>query len=281
VLTQKNFDNKVPALGTLTDQDKKVLDELKALPGKIAASLELYRFREATAQMIDMARLGNKYLADTEPWKVIKTDQARVATILNVALQVAANLAVVCRPFLPFSADRLSTMLNIKPLVWKAAGSSELLAAGHQLGQPALLFEKIEDEVIEAQLKKLNNKKMAVELAAQPANPIKPEITYDDFAKMDIRIGKVVKAEKMEKSKKLLKLQVDTGIDTRTILSGIAEHYSPEQMLGQQVTLLVNLAPRKMMGIESQGMILMAEDKDGKLRLLQPSEVVSPGSTVS
>jgi methionyl-tRNA synthetase len=281
VLTQKNFNNKVPALGKLNEQDNKVLADLKSLPLKIAASLETYRFREATAQMIDMARLGNKYLADTEPWKVIKSDIDRVATILNIALQVAANMSIVAKPFLPFSAAKLSSMLNLKSLTWNDAGSSALLSAGHQLGPPALLFEKIEDEVIEQQLKKLNEKKKAVDIASQPTDPIKPEIIYDDFAKLDIRVGTITKAEKMEKSKKLLKLQVDTGIDSRTILSGIAEHYSVDELVGKQVTLIVNLAPRKMMGVESQGMILMAEDKDGTLRLLQPSNVVGSGSKVS
>jgi len=281
VLTQKNFDNKVPVLGQLTDLDNKVLEELKAFPSRISNSIEAYRFREATALMIDLARLGNKYLAETEPWKVIKTDSARVATILNIALQVAANLVIVAKPFLPFSSDKLAAMLALKEYHWKDAGSYSLLPSGHMLGSAALLFEKIEDDVIEKQLQKLTNKKIAVELEAQPASPAKPEITFDDFAKMDIRIGTVLKAEKMEKSKKLLKLQVDTGLDTRTILSGIAEHYTPEEMVGKQVTLLVNLAPRKMMGIESQGMILMAEDKDGKLKLVQPSEKVSAGSGVS
>jgi methionyl-tRNA synthetase len=281
VLTQKNFDNKVPALGTLTDADKKLLDDLKAFPARIASSLETYRFREATALMIDLARLGNKYLADTEPWKLIKTDAVRVGTILNIALQIAANLTIVAKPFLPYSADKLAAMLKAKPYSWKDAGSAHLLTAGDPLGDAALLFEKIEDDVITRQLQKLNDKKKSMELEATPATPAKPEITYDDFAKMDIRVGTVVKAEKMEKSKKLLKLQVDTGLDTRTILSGIAEHYTPDEMVGKQVTLLVNLAPRKMMGIESQGMILMAEDKDGKLRLVQPSVPVSNGSGVS
>ncbi len=281
VLTQKNFDNKVPALGSLTEIDSKLLNDLKAFPTRIANSIESYRFREATASMIDLARLGNKYLAETEPWKLIKTDTARVGTILNIALQVAANLAIVARPFLPFSSEKLSTMLKLNRFEWKDVGSSSLLSAGHTLGDSALLFEKIEDDVIAHQLQKLINKKKLVEMEAQPITPVKPEISYDDFAKMDIRIGTVVKAEKMEKSKKLLKLQVDTGLDTRTILSGIAEHYTPEEMIGKQVTLLINLAPRKMMGIESQGMILMAEDKDGKLRLVQPSEGVSNGSGVS
>jgi methionyl-tRNA synthetase len=281
VLTQKNFDNKVPQRGALTDVDKKVLEELRAFPGRIANSIEAYRFREATALMIDLARLGNKYLAETEPWKLIKTDVPRVGTILNIALQIAANLTTVARPFLPFSADKLAGMLKSNPYTWNEAGSGNLLPAGHGLGEATLLFEKIEDEVIAAQLQKLNDRKKNMELEAQPATPAKPEITFDDFARMDIRIGTVVKAEKMEKSKKLLKLLVDTGLDTRTILSGIAEHYSPEELVGKQVTLLINLVPRKMMGIDSQGMILMAADKDGKLRLVQPSVAVSPGSGVS
>jgi methionyl-tRNA synthetase len=281
VLTQKNFDNKVPALGALTEADKKLLEDLKTFPSRIANSLEAYRFREATASMIDLARMGNKYLADTEPWKLIKTDQARVGTILNIALQIAANLTIVAKPFLPNSAEKLVAMLKVNTYAWKDAGSGDLLPAGHTLGEATLLFEKIEDDVIARQLQKLNDKKKSMELEATPVTPAKPEITYDDFAKMDIRIGTVVKAEKMEKSKKLLKLQVDTGLDTRTILSGIAEHYTPEEMVGKQVTLLINLAPRKMMGIESQGMILMAEDKDGKLRLVQPSVAVSQGSVVS
>jgi methionyl-tRNA synthetase len=280
VLTQKNFDNKVPAKGKLTDLDKKLLEDVAAFPSRIANSIEHYRFREATAIMIDLARTGNKYLAETEPWKVVKTDPERVGTILNLALQVAANLAIVAKPFLPFTAEKLSAMLMLKENTWAIAGSPTLLKEGQLLGEAGLLFEKIEDEVIATQLQKLNDKRKAVEMAEQPTTPAKPEVTFDDFAKMDIRVGTVVKAEKMEKSKKLLKLQVDTGLDTRTILSGIAEHYAPEEMIGKQVTLLINLAPRKMMGIESQGMILMAEDKDGKLRLVQPSVSVSNGSGV-
>lgn len=281
VLTQKNFDNKVPARSALTEIDKKVLDELKAFPSRVAASLEGYRFREATAIMLDLARLGNKYLADTEPWKVIKTDASRVGTILNIALQIAANLTIVANPFIPHSTEKLRKMLNLNAFDWSKAGSDTLLAEGHALGIAGLLFEKIEDDVIAKQLQKLSDKKKAVEVGEQPAKPSKPEITIDDFGKIDIRIGTVLKAERMEKSKKLLKLTIDTGIDTRTVLSGIAEHYSPEQVIGKQVTLLVNLAPRKMMGTESQGMILMAEDKDGKLKLIAPGDVVSPGSTVA
>ena len=281
VLTQKYFDNKVPALGVLSETDSKVLAELKEFPSRIGQSLESYRFREATAGLMDLARLGNKYLAETEPWKLAKTDMARVGTILNVALQIAANLSIVAEPFLPFSATKLREMLQQSAGNWAQAGNSKLLTVGHSLGAPTLLFEKIEDEVINAQIKKLNDNKKAMELANQPAEPAKPEISFDDFQKMDIRVGTILQAERVEKSKKLLKLQVDTGIDTRTVMSGIAEHFSPEEVTGKQVTILVNLAPRKIMGVESQGMILMAADKDGKLRLLQPNEGVSPGATVS
>ncbi|MFM8911648.1 MAG: methionine--tRNA ligase, partial [Flammeovirgaceae bacterium] len=281
VLTQKYFDNRVPALDSITDNDKKVLAELNEFPARIGSSLESYRFREATALLMDLARLGNKYLAETEPWKLAKTDLPRVGTILNIALQIAANLGIVAEPFLPFSAQKLRNMLQHKPGNWSLAGNAKLLEVGHNLGTPALLFEKIEDTVIEAQIKKLNDNKKAMELASQPAQPAKPEISFDDFQKMDIRVGTVLKAESVEKSKRLLKLQVDTGIDTRTVMSGIAEHFSPEDIIGKQVTLLVNLAPRKIMGVESQGMILMAADKDGKLRLLQPNEKVSAGATVS
>ncbi|MFN7435347.1 MAG: methionine--tRNA ligase [Bacteroidota bacterium] len=281
VLTQKYFDNKVPALGVLSETDSKVLAELKEFPSRIGQSLESYRFREATAGLMDLARLGNKYLAETEPWKLAKTDMARMGTILNVALQIAANLSIVAEPFLPFSATKLREMLQQSAGNWAQAGDSKLLTVGHSLGAPTLLFEKIEDEVINAQIKKLNDNKKAMELANQPAEPAKPEISFDDFQKMDIRVGTILQAERVEKSKKLLKLQVDTGIDTRTVMSGIAEHFSPEEVTGKQVTILVNLAPRKIMGVESQGMILMAADKDGKLRLLQPNEGVSPGATVS
>lgn len=281
VLTQKYFDNSVPACGALTDIDQKVIAELKEFPSRIATAIEGYRFREATASLMDLARLGNKYLAETEPWKLTKTDLPRVGTILNLSLQIAANLAVVGEPFLPFSAKKLAEMLAFTGADWSKTGSPSLLKEGHQLGESKLLFEKIEDSVIEAQIKKLNDKKKSMEFAATPAEPSKPEVSFDEFSKMDMRIGKIVTAERVEKSKKLLKFQVDTGIDTRTVLSGIAEHFTPEEMIGKQVTLLVNLAPRKIMGFESQGMILTAADKDGKLRLLQPSEAVAPGSKIS
>lgn len=281
VLTQKYFDNKVPALGALTDLDKKVIADLGEFPGKIGSSIEAYRFREATASLMDLARVGNKYLAETEPWKLAKTDLGRVGTILNLALQISANLTILAEPFIPFSAQKLKAMLNAPAMKWDKAGSSSLLAQGHALGEPVLLFEKLEDDVIDRQIKKLNEKKNKVEQAAKPVDPLKPEIVYDDFGKLDIRIGKVLAAERMPKSDKLLKLTVDSGLDQRTILSGIAKHYTPEEMVGKQVTFIANLAPRKMMGLESQGMILMAEDKDGKLRLLQPNDEVSPGSKVS
>ncbi len=281
VLTQKYFDNKVPAQSSLTQIDQRVLSELKDFPAKIAASIDAYRFREATASVMDLARLGNKYLAETEPWKLAKTNMAGVATILNISLQIAANLSIVVEPFLPFTAVKLREMLQFNQLNWNEAGSANLLVVGHSLGASALLFEKMEDNVIEKQIKKLHDSKKEMELANQPVIPAKVEISFDDFSKMDIRVGTVLAAERVEKSKKLLKLQVDTGIDKRTVMSGIAEHFAPEQIIGNQVTILVNLAPRKIMGVESQGMILMAEDKDGKLRLLHPNEAVSAGSTIS
>ncbi len=278
VLTQKYFDNKIPARGKLEAIDEAAIESLKTLPARIAQSLELYRFREATAGLMDLARLGNKYLADAEPWKLHKTQPERVGTILNIALQIVANLGIVAEPFIPFSAKKINEMVNQPAKKWSEAGSVDLLKDGHLLGSSSLLFEKIEDDVIEKQLEKLHNKKKSME----PLNvaPLKNEITFDDFDKLDIRVGKVLTAEKMEKSNKLLKLTVDTGVDKRTVLSGIAQHYSPEEMVGKQVTLIVNLAPRKMMGIESQGMILMAEDSSGQLKLVQPSDIVFPGSIV-
>lgn len=281
VLTQKYFEGKVPEQKELTDLDKRALADLKEMPNKIAASIEVFRFREATANFIDLARIGNKYLAETEPWKLAKTDLDRVGTILNISLQIAATLSVVGEPFLPFTSGKLKTLLGVEALTWQQAGDANVLRSGSPLKEAPLLFEKIEDTVIEKQIKKLVDSKRAMELESQPATPAKAEISFDDFSKMDIRIGKILTAERVEKSKKLLKLQVDTGIDTRTVMSGIAEHFTPEEVLGKQVTMLVNLAPRKIMGVESQGMILMASDKDGTLKLLGPSEEVSSGSMVS
>jgi len=281
VLTQKHFDNKVPARGPLSDLDRKAIADIAGFPAKIGEALDAYRFREATQLLMDLARVGNKYLADTEPWKLAKTDPGRVGTILNIAIQVAANLSIVAEPFLPFTASKLRTMIGAGELTWKHAGSADLIQAGQSLGEVKLLFEKIEDDVIAKQLKKLEDKKKSVELGATPVEPLKPEIVFDDFAKLDIRVGTVVEAERMPKSDKLLKLTVNSGLDKRTILSGIAKHYAPEDLIGKQVTFIANLAPRKMMGLESNGMILMAEDKDGKLRLVRPIDEVAPGSKVN
>ena len=279
VLTHKYFDGKVPESGPLTSLDEEVLNKLALFPERVAGSLEAFRFREALSIMMEVARMGNKYLADTEPWKLIKEDSARVGTILNISLQIAANLSILASPFLPKTIVKLIDILQLEELPWQNAGSSDILKAGHQLNDAVLLFEKIEDEIVQKQVDKLNASKM--ENAALEKSTLKPEISFDDFLKMDIRIGKIVEAEKVAKSKKLLKLLVDTGIDRRTVVSGIAQHYSPEQVVGESVTVLLNLAPRKIMGIESQGMILMAEHADGRLAFLQPDKDINPGGEVS
>lgn len=281
VLTQKYFENKLPARGALTEVDEKLIAEVGQFPARIAAAIEAYKFREATALLMDLARTGNKYLAETEPWKLAAHDLPRVGTILNLALQVSANLSVLCEPFLPFTAGKLRGMLALKPLAWADAGTVDLLPEGHSLGVAHLLFEKIENPVIDAQIQKLMNTKAPEQPAAAPVKPLKPEVTIDDFGKLDIRVGKVIAAEKMEKSNKLLKLTVNSGLDTRTILSGIAPYYTPEEMVGKQVVFIANLAPRKMMGLESQGMILTASDGEGNVKLLQPAAEVTPGATIS
>lgn len=280
VLTHKYFEGKVPPMGTITDYDRLTLDELPRLRTAIEENIEGYKFREALKEMMNIARLGNKYLADTEPWKVIKSDADRTATILNISLQIAANLATACAPFLPFTAERLLSMLNSTPFDWSSIGSSELLAAAHPLGQAELLFEKIEDSTIEAQLLKLEEAKAANLADAAVVAPAKEAVSFEDFAKMDIRVSKVVAAERVPKTQKLLKLTVDTGLDTRTIVSGIAQHYTPEQMLGRTVLVLANLAPRMLRGIESHGMILMAETPDGKLNIVAPEADAPVGSIV-
>lgn len=280
VLTHKYYEGKVPAQGSLQPIDQEVVEAINNFPDEIAASLEKFRFREALARYMELARMGNKYLADTEPWKLIKEDPVRVETIMNIALQVAANLAVLGEPFLPFSSKKLSDMLNLGSLSWDAAGSVELLKEGSVINKAELLFQKLEDDVIEAQIQKLENTKLENEKESA-LEPQKNEIVFDDFTKLDIRIGTVLECEKMKKSNKLLKLLVDTGIDKRTILSGISQHYEPESLIGKQVTVLVNLAPRRMMGIESEGMILSAEDTDGALQLIVPMNKVDNGSSVS
>jgi methionyl-tRNA synthetase len=282
VLTQKFCDGKVPAAGEHTDYDLQVIDELALFPDRIGQSISQYKFREALGHLMDLARLGNKYLAETEPWKVVKTDPLRANTILNLALQISANLSIVCEPFLPFTADKLRSQLNITDnFTWIDAGRADLLVEGHELGKGELLFAKIEDDEINKQIQKLLDAKRMNELATKTVPELRSEITYDDFAKMDIRIGTIIEAERVPKSDKLLKLKVDDGMGGRQILSGIAKHFSPEELINKQVTFLANLAPRKMMGHESQGMILMAEDRDGKLALIAPGDAVWNGGTVS
>lgn len=281
VLTQKFYQGEIPGRGPLRGYDEEVLAALEEFPEKIAASIERYRFREALSFVMDFARLGNKYLADTEPWKEIKTDPERTKTILNIALNIAANLAIVSEPFLPFTAAKLFDMFGMENTAWSQAGNGKLLSVGKTLGQMGLLFEKIEDETVEKQIQKLLDSKKMNEAANVSVAPMKELITYDDFAKLDMRVVTVLEAERMPKSKKLLKLKVDIGLGHRTVLSGVAEHFEPEFLVGKQVTMLINLAPRKMMGIDSEGMILMAEDKDGKLKLLMPHAVTASGSTIS
>ncbi|GAB3199946.1 methionyl-tRNA synthetase [Pontibacter aydingkolensis] len=281
VLTQKYYEGTVPARGELTDYDKEVLGVLEGMPMVIATYIERYRFRDALSELMNLARLGNKYLADTEPWKLIKTDEERVKTIMNIALQISGSLAILMEPFLPTSADKLRNMLSMNPAMWADAGSAEMLPAGHVIGKPELLFEKVEDAAVEAQVQKLLDTKKANEMANAVADPAKDNISFEDFSKMDIRIGTILEAEKVAKTKKLLKLKIDTGIDQRTVVSGIAEFFNPEEIIGQQVSILVNLAPREIKGITSQGMILMAENADGSLAFVQPSKQITNGGTVS
>ena len=280
VLTQKYYDGVVPAAGELTDYDRETLAEMPRIRKALEENIEGYRFREALKEAMNLARLGNKYLADTEPWKVVKTDPERVKTILNIALQITAELSIAIEPFMPFSAAKIIKMLNIEKLDWERLGDAEVLPAGHVIGKAELLFEKIEDSVVEAQVAKLQATKAANEAAEKEAEPQKAECSFDDFQKMDIRVSTILAAEKVAKTKKLLKLTVDTGIDTREIVSGIAEHFTPEELVGRQVLVLVNLAPRELKGTLSRGMVLMAEDADGKLVLLSPEKAVKSGSMV-
>ncbi|WP_162052027.1 methionine--tRNA ligase [Pontibacter pamirensis] len=281
VLTQKYYEGAVPARGELQDIDRETLEQLAKYPGIIADLIERYRFREALSELMNLARLGNKYLADTEPWKLIKTDAERVKTILNIALQISASLNILMEPFLPTSSAKLSNMLNKPVGKWAEAGAADLLQVGHTIGTPELLFEKVEDAAVDAQVQKLLDTKKANEIANAVAEPAKEDITFEDFTKMDIRIGTILEAEKVAKTKKLLKLKIDTGIDQRTVVSGIAEYYNPEDIIGQQVSILVNLAPRDIKGIISQGMMLMAENADGSLAFVQPSKQIVNGGGVS
>ena len=288
VLTQKYYEGVIPAAGEFNDIDSETLRQITELTEKIEQSLERYRFREAQQELMNMARLGNKYLADEEPWKLIKTDPERVKTIMYVALQIATALAVASEPFLPFTSEKLKRMLQLGAITWEnlKTNATELLKAGHRIGTAELLFEKIEDAAIEKQLQRLENTKLANKQEAQANTevtvaPQKELISYDDFAKMDIRIGTILEAEKMPKADKLLILKVDTGIDQRTIVSGIAQSFAPEEIIGKKVTVLVNLAPRKLRGVESQGMILMVENSEGKYTFINPdTEGIANGTEV-
>jgi methionyl-tRNA synthetase len=282
VLTHKFYNGKVPAIAEYSATDEGIINEICSYPAKIAISIEHYRFREALGELMNLARLGNKYLADTEPWKLIKTDEDRVRTIMHLSLQIAANLSVLMEPFLPFTAQKLRKMLHLnKELKWQDANTVTILDPDHQLNEPGLLFDKIEDEAISLQIKKLEDSK-ALNAANNMASiePAKPETSFDEFSKMDIRVGTILSAERVPKTDKLLKLLIDTGIDQRTVVSGIAGSYKAEEIIGQRVSILVNLAPRKIKGIESQGMILMAENQKGELSFVAPVEEGSNNGSI-
>ena len=280
-LTKKYWGGVVPACGELQEVDEKAIAEFKDVKEKVEQYLNVFKFREAQKEAMNLARIGNRYITECEPWKVWKTDPKRVETILNISLQLVANLAIAFEPFLPFSSEKLRKMINMPNFEWTQLGSTDLLKAGTQLGEPELLFEKIEDEVIEKQLQKLADTKKANEEASYQAAPIKPEVSFDDFEKLDIRVGHILNCEKVKKSKKLLKFTIDDGSGVeRTICSGIAAYYEPEQLIGKDVLFVANFAPRKMMGIESQGMILSAVNFDGSLNVTSLLGKVKPGSQV-
>ena len=281
-LTKKYWNGVVPPCGTLQDIDVQTLHEFKDVKSRLESLLETYKFREALKEAMNLARIGNKYIADCEPWKVAKTDMARVETILNISLQLVANLAIAFEPFLPFSSARLRKLINIDKFDWNSLGSTDLLQPGHQLAEPELLFEKIEDSAIEYQLGKLEAIKKAKADAAYKAEPVKSSVSFEDFEKLDIRVGHVKDCQKVKKSKKLLQFTIDDGSGTdRTILSGIAAYYEPEALIGKDVLFIANFPPRKMMGIESQGMILSAVNNDGSLTVTTTLSEVKPGSQVS
>jgi methionyl-tRNA synthetase/methionyl-tRNA synthetase C-terminal region/beta chain len=280
VLTQKYFDGKVPACGELTDYDRATLADFADVKKYVEDYLNQYRFRDALKEAMNLARIGNKYLADTEPWKLAKTDMERVATIMNISLQITANLAIAFEPFLPFSAQKMRDFLGMDKFDWAELGRTDILVAGTQLKAPELLFEKIEDSVVEAQVQKLLDTKKANEAANYKANPIRENIDFEDFMKLDIRVGTVLECQKVPKADKLLQFKIEDGLETRTIVSGIAKHYAPEDLVGKQVCFIANLAPRKLKGIMSEGMILSAEDHDGGLSVIMPSREVKPGSEV-
>lgn len=280
VLTGNYYGGKVPEPGTPDETDKNVLSQIPAFKAGVENNIENFRFREALKEAMNLARLGNKYLADTEPWKLVKTDPERVKTIIHAALQITANLSIILEPFLPFSMKKLREWLNLGNPEWDQAGTAYLLKPGHLINKPGLLFEKIEDREIAKQVDKLLATKKANEAVSSRVKPVKEPVTFDDFTKIDIRTATVLEAEKVPKTTKLLKLRIDTGADIRTIVSGIAEYYEPEAMIGKQISIVANLEPRKIKGIESKGMILMAEDPDGKLVLVSPVENITNGSTI-
>ncbi|MBR6291648.1 MAG: methionine--tRNA ligase subunit beta, partial [Bacteroidales bacterium] len=281
VLTHKFYGGKVPACGPMTEAEQEVAKEIATFPERIGRSIETYRFREALAEMMNLARLGNKYLTDTEPWKMIKTDPERTATVMNLSLQICANLAVLCAPFLPFTADKMHNIMNLQALGWQDAGRVDILMEGHQIGQPELLFEQISDETIQAQVDKLLKTKEQNALNAWQPAAVKENVTIDDFGKMDIRVATILECTKVPKADKLLQFKLDDGMGGRTIVSGVAKYYpEPEKLVGRQVCFIANFPPRKLKGVESQGMIISAEDKDGRLVLLTPSDFVTPGCQV-
>jgi methionyl-tRNA synthetase len=270
VLTHKYYNGKVPTATSYTKEDLLLLEELAKAPDKISKAIEQFRFREALSEWMNVARLGNKYLAETEPWKLIKTDEERVKTIMNVALQISCNLAILAEPFLPFTSDKLFKMLNLHPLKWLSAKQTSNVPQGHLINKDELLFSKVEDADVQVQLDKLQKSKMENE-QNKPLEEIKAVTSFDDFSKMDIRTATILEAEVVPKTDKLLKLVLDTGVDKRTVVSGIAQYYKPQDIIGQKVCLLANLAPRKIKGIESQGMILMAENAKGELCFVSPT----------
>lgn len=280
VLIHKYFDGITPERGELNEIDLSAIKEISTYPEKIGRSIESYRFREALNEAMNLARLGNKYLTECEPWKTIKTDMERTKTSLSISLEICANLSILLEPFMPFTTKKIQDMLNLSSLTWESAGEVNLIKKGHKLNTPELLFERIEDEEIQKQIDKLLSTKKANEQENIKVNPQKENISFEEFAKMDIRSARIIEAEKLAKTKKLMKLKVDTGIDTRIIVSGIAEYYEPEEIIGKMVSVLVNLSPKNLKGIESQGMILMAEDKSGKLVFVSPTEDINTGSEI-
>ena len=280
VLTHKYFEGKVPQAGELTDYDRNTIAEFMNVKEVLENNLNNFHFREAQKEAMNLARIGNKYLADTEPWKLAKTDMARVATIMNLAMQITANLAIAFEPFLPFSAEKLRNMIGLTQLDWNKLGATDIIAAGTELAKPELLFEKIEDETIEAQIKRLHDIKKANEIANFEPAPVQENIPFDDFLKLDIRVGKVLECAKVPKADKLLQFRIDDGMGGRTIVSGIAKYYAPEDLVGKEVCFVANFAPRKLKGIESQGMILSAENADGRLVVIGPHGEVKPGAQV-